>query len=244
MKNRIFHVTVAAVLLALGGSANAASFDYVGNYTFSDKNGNGFAETLTLKYFTFGAGLVSAPEASSTDLLGDFGEHIGNWSEGGPIELKLDENPDNWTSGVSYDFMPQDFQFGLFDDNGDTLFLANMSMIDISLNVTDATGAVNPTLKVNLFDIEAPTSYIPGSSNIVDAFLMVANEAAANFTINFGSDIGTMIEGGGGNGSYSGTAVSLPPPAVPGPVPIPAALPLLASALGLLGLIGRRKRTA
>ena len=42
-----------------------------------------------------------------------------------------------------------------------------------------------------------------------------------------------------------GTVVSLPPPPPPAPTPLPAALPLFATGLGALGLLGwRRKRKA
>jgi hypothetical protein len=235
MRKTISAYLLAAFLLPLSGVAYGASvpsFNYFGDWSLTDGDGDSFYETMT---FTNplgpGAGIVSSFFPSPDGLLGG-GEYIQGLGLGGAISLTLD--PTNFTSGVSYAFNPVTYVqgFSLYDDNGDHLFSADLTAT--SLEVVNSTASINSFLDLNLTNIVAGASYVFGTSAIIDA-LLSAPGGAANFTINMAGSLAAAIEAIGGFGTYSGSASV---------VPIPAALPLFLSALGALGFVGWRRRRA
>jgi len=205
-------VTLATIFST--GSAFAYSFNFAGFFTLADNEGSdGFAETLTLKK----AAVEAVPEF---DTIFDEGSYL-TFSQ-----FKLDAN--SYVSGKSYNFADNPYEngFQLYSSTDELLLEADITLSP--LTVDGGTGSVNAGFSMNLTNIDVKVAGSP----LLDAFAPPVLGGAVNFTINVASgSLAEVIEQGGGRGSYSGSAA---------PVPEPGTLLLLG--VGLLGVVGLRKR--
>lgn len=222
----LYPAAVAAALLLWTSAASAVSVSFAGNYLLEDPGNNGFSESLTFDNpLGSGSGIVGSFDPTSDALFSDAGFE---WV----VIADLTLDPSN-----PFFFDPTLYAggFEIHDDDGTLLFSADL-VVD-ELVIIGGTGSVNSELDINLTNLVAGGSYVPGSSEIIDAFLD-ADEGIANLTLQFpGSNLAAQILAGNSvNSTYSGAAT--PPIAVPEP---PA---WLLAALGSLGLAikGRPKR--
>ncbi len=216
-------IVLLAVVFTAGG-ALAVSFDFVGGFTLTDADQDGFAEVLNLNASEY------TPNKSpifmfdpSADTVLDYGSYVLL------SEFTLDNN--SYSSGDYYDFAnnPYNDGFEVYDSNDNLLLQADITLDPLA--VDGGTASINSSFGMNLTNIDV---FVAGSP-ILDAFA-AAPGGAVNFTFNIaGYRLATMIENGGGKGGYSGSAA---------PTPEPGTLLLLG--VGLLGgaFYGRRKRNS
>lgn len=195
--------------------AKLTGFNFVvPGFSISNEDNDGFSEILR-----FEAGVVS-PVTDSIFI--DAGCETVKFAD-----LLLD--PSSYISGSVYDFAQTTYTdgFSLYDDDGS--FLLGADLMVSSLVVNGGTGAVNPEFTVNLTNFETAPEYIPGTSEIIDAFLS-AGAGALNLTLQFaGGNLGREIEYGKDVlGTVSGSTAS-------NPVPEPSTLILLGC--GVLGIL-------
>ncbi|MCP4348592.1 MAG: PEP-CTERM sorting domain-containing protein, partial [Desulfobacterales bacterium] len=180
------------------GGALAVSFDFAGGFALTDTDGDMFAEKLDLNASWFGKSFIQSADPDGDTAL-DPGSYVLL------SEFTLDKN--SYSSGVSYDFADNPYTdgFQVYDSKGELLLRADITLDPVEIK--DGTATVNHAFGMNLTDIE-----VFGSSVILDAFAS-SSGGSVNFTFNIaGPGFASMIENGGGEGSYSGSAAPAPEP--------------------------------
>ena len=223
-------LTLSAVAsLALASSASATQIAFAGTYVLSDGPDAG----TWRDQFQFTSGLILTTDPAVDPM---------NFQAVQIATLKLDESTVTTTSA---DFSPSTYVAGFRVPN-----FIKADLTTVTLDILGGTGSVNPFLNINLTNVSADGTYVPGTSPIADAFIQ-AGVGASTLTIQIslaqGADLykaitdqakrsnGTKITGPMRN-SYSGTA---------SPVFVPdggATLALLGAGLLMVGGISRKLR--
>ncbi len=200
-------ITVAlAVVLFAAGSASATKFDFGGDWLLAGGTFSFLGNTVSQTTFIPAGDPIFSDAGIEYVTIGPlFGTEIAG----------------------AFVFSPTSYMdgFKLFDDTGVLLFDADLEVSSVIEFGTS--GLINPFFTMNLTGISAGIGYVPGSSPIVDAFLLSPG-GAMTITMN-------LFNSSGGSGTYSGSAA---------PVPEPSTLLLLGvSLMGIAGL-ARKKQTS
>ena len=197
------------VLLMPIAQARAVEFSFNGSYI------------ITSGSLQLGAGDITIPGIATVEFS---------------TALTLDPNSASTIGPFTiFDFAPTfyDDAVTVKDDNGIVLFTADLTVE--TLTTIGSSGGINSAFEINLTGIQAGSTYISGSSVIIDAFV-AASKGSMSFTLQLpGKNLANaIINGSQIDATYSGTAAAA--------VPEPTSFLLLGAGLTGLALYRRMKR--
>jgi len=223
-------VFLALAVMVVSATASAVNFDFTGGkYQISDSDGNGVGDTLNLQFRDFIS--ISKITSFTPDDDGSLGDDVT-----GPINAYV-----NFTMDFIFDetnphyFNPSTYENAFQVRNiGTDELLMEADVYFEELVITGSTAGINPYASLNLYNVDVTT---PGVSAILDAFIPFGG--ALTISLQASSNLETIIQNLGENGTfdstYSGSAKSA--------VPEPSTFILMG--VGLLSLAGYgRKRFA
>lgn len=214
-----FLVKAAVVAAALGASAAASADQFDFSYTFADGQPAGQNQQITGS-FTGTAGTDAGGGLDATNISNIQLSFNGVAFTGGAgTQLILNAWNDSLPSVTGNGN-------GAFDNTTRVTVYANGAQNNFGISDVDQSVNQGPDYYFNFINSTNP---LVGSS--VTAFNALQSDA-------FSAGLGFQFDTDSANGKWTLTDAG------PSPVPVPAALPLLLSGLGMLGIARRRRRPA